>query len=150
MDPRLRLPALCCCYLFLLSIFSFYSVHGGGTVFRAKRKLIKPSIHDMRKHDSSRRLLSVLDVPLGGNIIAGYVIPRFLPLSSLMCSNYDEIYQSCRMFYTEVEIGTPPKKFKLLVDTGSPVMWVDCEGCKGCMLEDPNLSVRCFIFVVRN
>uniref|UniRef100_M8C530 Uncharacterized protein n=1 Tax=Aegilops tauschii TaxID=37682 RepID=M8C530_AEGTA len=63
-------------------------------------------------HDVSRRgrLLDAVDVPLGG---------LGLPTDT-------------GLYYTKIEIGTPPKPFHVQVDTGSDILWVNCITCDKC------------------
>ena len=34
-----------------------------------------------------------------------------------------------RVFTAPIELGTPPQKFDVVVDTGSVLLWVACAGC---------------------
>ncbi|KAL4557398.1 hypothetical protein LXL04_035574 [Taraxacum kok-saghyz] len=90
----------------------------GNVVFQVQNKFIgdKRSLTDYKTHDSNRhrRVLSAVDLPLGGN-----------------GSPTD-----AALYFTEIEIGTPPKKFHVQVDTGSDLLWVNCAGCQNC----PNKS----------
>uniref|UniRef100_A0A8R7PF11 Peptidase A1 domain-containing protein n=1 Tax=Triticum urartu TaxID=4572 RepID=A0A8R7PF11_TRIUA len=63
-------------------------------------------------HDVGRRgrLLDAVDVPLGG---------LGLPTDT-------------GLYYTKIEIGTPPKPFHVQVDTGSDILWVNCITCDKC------------------
>ncbi|KAG6417325.1 hypothetical protein SASPL_119479 [Salvia splendens] len=36
------------------------------------------------------------------------------------------------LYYTRVKLGTPAKEFYVQIDTGSDVLWVSCNPCKGC------------------
>uniref|UniRef100_A0A7N0RDL7 Peptidase A1 domain-containing protein n=1 Tax=Kalanchoe fedtschenkoi TaxID=63787 RepID=A0A7N0RDL7_KALFE len=36
------------------------------------------------------------------------------------------------LYFTRVQLGTPPKEFYVQIDTGSDVLWVTCSGCSGC------------------
>ncbi|KAM7496847.1 hypothetical protein LguiA_021261 [Lonicera macranthoides] len=40
------------------------------------------------------------------------------------------------LYYTKIQLGSPPKEFNVHIDTGSDVSWVNCYHCKGC----PNLT----------
>ncbi|KAK4440665.1 Aspartic proteinase-like protein 2 [Sesamum alatum] len=35
-------------------------------------------------------------------------------------------------YFTRIKLGTPPKQYYVLIDTGSHVLWVSCKNCKGC------------------
>ncbi|KAK9079090.1 hypothetical protein SSX86_000760 [Deinandra increscens subsp. villosa] len=36
------------------------------------------------------------------------------------------------LYYSRVQLGSPPKEYYVQVDTGSDVLWVSCKDCKGC------------------
>ncbi|KAD4384266.1 hypothetical protein E3N88_24434 [Mikania micrantha] len=36
------------------------------------------------------------------------------------------------LYYSKVQLGSPPKEYYVQVDTGSSVLWVNCKDCKGC------------------
>ncbi|KAL2453496.1 Eukaryotic aspartyl protease family protein [Abeliophyllum distichum] len=36
------------------------------------------------------------------------------------------------LYFTKVQLGTPPKEFYVQIDTGSDVLWVSCNPCIGC------------------
>ncbi|KAJ8768222.1 hypothetical protein K2173_021162 [Erythroxylum novogranatense] len=36
------------------------------------------------------------------------------------------------LYYTRVQLGSPPKDFFVQIDTGSDVLWVSCDSCNGC------------------
>ncbi|KAL6516724.1 hypothetical protein OROGR_020029 [Orobanche gracilis] len=36
------------------------------------------------------------------------------------------------LYFTRVNLGTPPKEFYVQMDTGSDVLWVSCNPCAGC------------------
>lgn len=36
------------------------------------------------------------------------------------------------LYYTKVQIGSPPQDFYVQIDTGSDVLWVSCNACNGC------------------
>ncbi|KAL5665386.1 hypothetical protein ACJX0J_025494, partial [Zea mays] len=36
------------------------------------------------------------------------------------------------LYYTRIEIGSPPKGYYVQVDTGSDILWVNCIRCDGC------------------
>ncbi|KAJ0623529.1 putative nepenthesin [Helianthus annuus] len=36
------------------------------------------------------------------------------------------------LYFTRVQLGSPPKEYFVQIDTGSDVLWVSCNSCKGC------------------
>ncbi|XP_063936199.1 aspartic proteinase 36 [Daucus carota subsp. sativus] len=36
------------------------------------------------------------------------------------------------LYFTRVQLGSPPKEFYVQIDTGSDVLWVGCKTCDGC------------------
>ncbi|GAU35368.1 hypothetical protein TSUD_57170 [Trifolium subterraneum] len=36
------------------------------------------------------------------------------------------------LYFTKVNLGTPPREFYVQIDTGSDVLWVSCASCNGC------------------
>ncbi|XP_057457112.1 aspartic proteinase 36 [Lotus japonicus] len=36
------------------------------------------------------------------------------------------------LYFTTVQLGTPPVEFNVQIDTGSDVLWVSCSSCNGC------------------
>ncbi|CAN6230231.1 unnamed protein product [Urochloa humidicola] len=63
--------------------------------------------HDGRRHG---RLLAAADLPLGG---------PGLPTDT-------------GLYFTEIKLGTPPKRYYVQVDTGSDILWVNCISCDRC------------------
>ena len=48
----------------------------------------------------------------------------------------------CRYFYATLHLGTPPKQFAVIVDTGSTITYVPCASCgRNC---GPHHKVRLF------
>jgi hypothetical protein len=39
---------------------------------------------------------------------------------------------SCRYFYAQLGLGTPPHNFSTIIDTGSTVTYVPCANCAHC------------------
>ncbi|KAI3793798.1 hypothetical protein L1987_36420 [Smallanthus sonchifolius] len=39
---------------------------------------------------------------------------------------------SVGLYYTKVQLGSPPKDYYVQIDTGSDVLWVGCTSCHGC------------------
>ncbi|KAJ9546113.1 hypothetical protein OSB04_025820 [Centaurea solstitialis] len=92
---------------------------------KRSRSLTAYKAHDSYRH---RRILSAADLPIGGN---------GSPTSSAL-------------YFTKIQIGTPPQDYHVQVDTGSDLLWVNCVGCANCprnsdlgislMLYDPKSS----------
>ncbi|KAG7530410.1 Aspartic peptidase domain superfamily [Arabidopsis suecica] len=40
------------------------------------------------------------------------------------------------LYYTTVQIGTPPRELDVVIDTGSDLVWVSCNSCVGCPLQN--------------
>ncbi|GMJ15489.1 hypothetical protein like AT5G22850 [Hibiscus trionum] len=36
------------------------------------------------------------------------------------------------LYYTKLQLGSPPREFHVQIDTGSDVLWIGCNSCKGC------------------
>ncbi|MBA0739847.1 hypothetical protein Gogos_013077, partial [Gossypium gossypioides] len=36
------------------------------------------------------------------------------------------------LYYTKVQLGSPPREFYVQIDTGSDVLWIGCNSCNGC------------------
>ncbi|KAL6967117.1 hypothetical protein U1Q18_032921 [Sarracenia purpurea var. burkii] len=36
------------------------------------------------------------------------------------------------LYFTRVQLGSPPREFYVQIDTGSDVLWVSCSSCNGC------------------
>ncbi|XP_026389313.1 aspartic proteinase-like protein 2 isoform X3 [Papaver somniferum] len=36
------------------------------------------------------------------------------------------------LYFTRVKLGSPPKEFNVQIDTGSDMLWVNCNSCSGC------------------
>ncbi|TYI73309.1 hypothetical protein E1A91_D07G121200v1 [Gossypium mustelinum] len=36
------------------------------------------------------------------------------------------------LYYTKLQIGSPPKEYYVQIDTGSDVLWIGCNSCNGC------------------
>uniref|UniRef100_A0A0E0KP40 Peptidase A1 domain-containing protein n=1 Tax=Oryza punctata TaxID=4537 RepID=A0A0E0KP40_ORYPU len=94
------------------------AAEGAGTgVFHVRRRLppaggMGAAAAAYRAHDGSRRgrLLAAADIPLGG---------LGLPTDT-------------GLYYTEIGIGTPTKRYYVQVDTGSDILWVNCISCDRC------------------
>ncbi|KAJ4787961.1 Eukaryotic aspartyl protease family protein [Rhynchospora pubera] len=103
--------------LFLLFLLNFLvpCVLGFG-VFEVKHKFLthaqRRNIHLLRAHDVRRhdRMLSAVDLPLGGN---------GLPSET-------------GLYFAQIGIGTPSKDYYVQVDTGSDILWVNCVSCSRC------------------
>lgn len=38
----------------------------------------------------------------------------------------------CRIYYTTIKLGSPPRAFNVIVDSGSDVLWVHCMSYSQC------------------
>ncbi|KAK9158739.1 hypothetical protein Scep_005313 [Stephania cephalantha] len=36
------------------------------------------------------------------------------------------------LYFTRVKLGSPPKEFYVQIDSGSDILWVNCDSCNGC------------------
>ncbi|XP_073129824.1 aspartic proteinase 36-like isoform X2 [Henckelia pumila] len=41
-------------------------------------------------------------------------------------------FHNAALYYTKITIGTPPVDYHVQVDTGSDILWVNCQNCEGC------------------
>jgi hypothetical protein len=114
------------------------------SVFQVRRKFPAGgtgeggNISHLRAHDGARhgRLLAAVDLPLGGLGLptdSGYVPTQSCHLSPFP----DPVWgfrqpPARRLYYTEIRIGTPPKRYYVQVDTGSDILWVNCISCDRC------------------
>uniref|UniRef100_A0A7N0U6Q9 Peptidase A1 domain-containing protein n=1 Tax=Kalanchoe fedtschenkoi TaxID=63787 RepID=A0A7N0U6Q9_KALFE len=67
---------------------------------------------ELRAHDARRhaRLLSAIDLPLGGNGLPS----------------------EAGLYFAKIGLGTPSQDYYVQVDTGSDILWVNCAGCTKC------------------
>jgi hypothetical protein len=113
-------------------------------VFQVRRKFpaggdAGGNITALRAHDGRRhgRLLAAADLKLGGLGLptdTGYVPLRCSPRSVVdfvLGINRDGL-GARRLYFTEINLGTPPKHYFLQVDTGSDILWVNCITCDEC------------------
>ncbi|KAJ0741843.1 putative nepenthesin [Helianthus annuus] len=42
------------------------------------------------------------------------------------------MFRLCSLYYTKIQLGSPPKDFYVQVDTGSDLLWVNCIECHNC------------------
>ncbi|XP_022961001.1 aspartic proteinase-like protein 2 [Cucurbita moschata] len=100
-----------------LFLFSFCLSVSCNLVFDVQHKFKgrERSLNALRSHDLRRhgRLLSVIDLQLGGN---GHPAETGL-------------------YFAKIGLGTPPVDFHVQVDTGSDILWVNCMGCSNCPKE---------------
>ncbi|XP_021313607.1 aspartic proteinase-like protein 2 isoform X2 [Sorghum bicolor] len=115
--PPPRLAALILLAALLLLLLAAGAAATG--VFQVRRKFpagvgggASANISALRVHDGRRhgRLLAAADLPLGG---------LGLPTDT-------------GLYFTEIKLGTPPKRYYVQVDTGSDILWVNCISCEKC------------------
>ncbi|KAI3797697.1 hypothetical protein L1987_32960 [Smallanthus sonchifolius] len=86
-------------------------------VFQVQHKFAgqKGYLNALKSHDANRhrRFLSAVEIPLGG----------------------DSRPTAAALYFTKVQIGSPPKDFHVQVDTGSDLLWVNCIECETCPKE---------------
>ena len=87
----------------MLKLFGLLAVAGSAAASAAS-----PTNHYHPIHRAVAKGTGEANLPLGGNL---------LPMG---------------IFYTEMEVGSPPKKFAVTIDTGSTDMLIPLAGCKGC------------------
>ncbi|RRT67120.1 hypothetical protein B296_00003824 [Ensete ventricosum] len=140
---------LALCPLLLLVVLALSPSAGANGVFKVRHKFLgrKPSVGDLLDHDSRRhsRILSSVDLPIGGLGLptsTGFGLRPCL-LDSYMFSFrlHFDIWPLffggvggwvCRLYFAEIGIGSPSKKYYVQVDTGSDILWVNCISCKRC------------------
>ncbi|MCL7050312.1 hypothetical protein MKW94_026761 [Papaver nudicaule] len=49
------------------------------------------------------------------------------------------------LYFARLKLGSPPKEFNVVIDTGSDILWVSCSSCSGCQKRSV-LGVRFFFF----
>lgn len=64
--------------------------------------------------------LTLLDVILFGLILAS------------VCWLVNEWFVDCRLYYTKLRLGSPPKEYNVQIDTGSDILWISCSSCTDC------------------
>lgn len=111
MDLRRLVALLMVLLVVQLGLVSFSL---GNVVFKVQHKfagrlrnLTEFKAHDARRHS---RLLSAVDLPLGGN---GHPAETGL-------------------YFSKIGLGNPAKDYYVQVDTGSDILWVNCIGCDKC------------------
>lgn len=111
MDLRRLVALLMVLLVVQLGLVSFSL---GNVVFKVQHKfagrlrnLTEFKAHDARRHS---RLLSSVDLPLGGN---GHPAETGL-------------------YFAKIGLGNPSKDYFVQVDTGSDILWVNCIGCDKC------------------
>ncbi|KAI4350173.1 hypothetical protein L6164_010682 [Bauhinia variegata] len=100
--------------LLALLVFEFSSLAYGNLVFPVEHKFKgrQRTLSAMKAHDDRRRarILSALDLSLGGNGRPS----------------------KTGLYYTKIQLGSPPMDYYVQVDTGSDILWVNCVQCKTC------------------
>ncbi|KAL8245924.1 hypothetical protein R6Q59_007140 [Mikania micrantha] len=84
-------------------------------VFQVEHKFAgqKWCLNALKSHDANRHrrfLAAAVEFPLGG----------------------DSRPTAAALYFTKVQIGSPPKDFYVQVDTGSDLLWVNCIECDNC------------------
>ncbi|KAL3630920.1 hypothetical protein CASFOL_023904 [Castilleja foliolosa] len=120
------------CLLFLLLlVFSIQLIRAvnGNVVFEVHHKYGGRSkdkaaaLGSLRAQDSRRhgRMLAAVDLSLGG----------------------DGSPTGAALYYTKITIGNPPVDYHVQVDTGSDILWVNCQNCERCPKKsDLNIKLK--------
>ncbi|KAK1665257.1 hypothetical protein QYE76_053416 [Lolium multiflorum] len=95
--------------LILAAVLAVTGAQGNYAVLRLERRFTNASMEDLVKMDLARqgRDQGIARLPVIGE---GY--------------SYQEIIGG--PYLTRVQLGTPPKEFRVLIDTGSSMPWIDC------------------------
>ncbi|KAK6911129.1 Xylanase inhibitor, N-terminal [Dillenia turbinata] len=114
MDPNIKRRII---LVILVLNYTMMGLVAGSIAFQVKHKyggrqkslsrLSALKAHDVRRHG---RMLSALELPLGGNGAPS----------------------ETGLYYTRIGIGVPSNDYYVQVDTGSDLLWVNCVGCKNC------------------
>ncbi|XP_073019896.1 aspartic proteinase 36-like isoform X1 [Primulina eburnea] len=86
-------------------VFEVHHKYGG--LGQATATLSALREHDFRRHG---RMLGSIDFQLRG----------------------DGSFYNAALYYTKITIGTPPVDYHVQVDTGSDILWVNCQNCERC------------------
>ncbi|KAI3459130.1 hypothetical protein Pfo_015793 [Paulownia fortunei] len=117
-----------CLVLLLLFLVQLMCVVTGNVVFEVHHKYGgrgkgKAALGALRSHDWRRhgRMLAAIDFQLGG----------------------DGSPTNAALYYTKITIGTPPVDYHVQVDTGSDILWVNCQNCERCPTKsDLNIHLK--------
>ncbi|KNA09451.1 hypothetical protein SOVF_153530 [Spinacia oleracea] len=86
----------------------------GNAVFKVEHKFKgrDRTLKELRAHDARRhgRMLDTVDFALGGSGVP----------------------TDAGLYFTKIKIGKPPKEYHVQIDTGSDILWVNCDGCEKC------------------
>ncbi|XP_044476345.1 protein ASPARTIC PROTEASE IN GUARD CELL 1-like [Mangifera indica] len=129
------------------SLFSL-PLHSRETVFKTQHKDYKSLLHSRLARDSARvdSLLTKLQLALNGingqdlKPLENQILPE--DLSTPVVSG---ISQGSGEYFSRVGVGSPPKQFYMVLDTGSDINWIQCQPCSDCYQQsdpiyDPSLS----------
>ncbi|KAK1414905.1 hypothetical protein QVD17_30668 [Tagetes erecta] len=103
-------------------VFEVEHAYGG-----SKRSLTQFKARDFSRH---RKILSVVDLPIGGD--GSPTSSALALLYVVFIKGVDSIQRSTLLYFTKIQIGTPPKDYHFQVDTRSDLLWVNCAGCQKC------------------
>ncbi|KAJ4902187.1 Eukaryotic aspartyl protease family protein [Raphanus sativus] len=106
LSPTLRI--LACVFMMAIQFASGNFVFNVTHKFAGKDK----QLSELKSHDTFRhaRMLANVDLPLGG----------------------DSRADSIGLYFTKIQLGSPPKYYHVQVDTGSDILWVNCAPCSKC------------------
>ncbi|KZV47661.1 aspartic protein-like protein 2-like [Dorcoceras hygrometricum] len=108
--------------LMMLLLVDVMCMVNGNVVFEVHHKyggrgVMEGALSALREHDSQRhgRMLASIDFHLYGKTL----------------------------YYTKITIGTPPVDYHVQIDTGSDILWVNCQNCEQCPTKsDYNIPMK--------
>lgn len=135
-----------------LAFILLHVLHGGDSLKMEMKMIHRHSIHSpLYSHFSSRHqaiqaLISLDSLrisfhhvksmasasaspPLGSNVGTEFV----MPIASAATLG-------TALYFVELYVGTPPQKILPVADTGSDLIWVNCNPCENCSSFNPNRS----------
>ncbi|KAH7439753.1 hypothetical protein KP509_04G074700 [Ceratopteris richardii] len=117
------------CYVFYIVLCTCIGGTYGGVLFRLQRHSVPVTARDGRKHVSLDHLVQAKRRDESRHrwlLDAASADPASFALGGTADPN------SAGLYFTEIELGTPPSKYYVQVDTGSDLLWVNCAACKTC------------------
>jgi len=145
---------------FVLTLILLHVLHGDS--LKMEMKMIhRHSIHSpIYSHFSSRHQAIQSLISLDSLRISSHHAQSMAPASPPEGSNVGPVTEfempiasaatlGTALYFVELYVGTPPQKILPVADTGSNLVWVNCNPCQNCSFFNPNISsslsyVPCF------